>query len=102
MHSARICKVGMVRLNVQRVDDTRNVTQDRKQDVDEEIGIATSLKEDTERREDDGKNDLADVAVKRSVSTAGARRGRGRKAQSITYDAVNGMLTVLWWSGIIN
>jgi hypothetical protein len=43
------------------VDDTRNVTQDRKQDVDEEIGIATSLKEDTERREDDGKNDLADV-----------------------------------------
>jgi hypothetical protein len=102
MHSARVCKIGMVRLNVQRVDDARNVTQDREQDVDEEIGIATSLKEDTERREDDGKDDLADVAVKRSVSTAGAQRGRGRKAQAITYDAVNGMLTVLWWSRIIN
>ena len=52
----------MERLNVQCVDDTRNVAQDREQNVDEEVCIATSLEEDTERREDDGKNDLADVA----------------------------------------
>lgn len=49
-------------LNVQRVNDTRNVTQDGQQDVDEEISIASSLEEDTERREDDGKDDLADIA----------------------------------------
>ena len=48
--------------NVQSVDDTRDVAEDRKQDVDEEVGIATSLEEDTKRREDDGKDDLADVA----------------------------------------
>ncbi len=52
----------MVRLNVQCVDDTRNVTQDREKNVDEEVCIATSLEENTERREDNGKNDLADIA----------------------------------------
>ena len=52
-----------MRLDVQSVDDTRDVTQDRQEDVDEEVGIATSLKEHTERREDDGKDDLADVAA---------------------------------------
>lgn len=45
------------------MDDTRDVTQNGQQDVDEEVGIATSLKEDTKRRENDGKDDLADVAV---------------------------------------
>jgi len=44
------------------VDDTRNVTQDRQQDVDEKVGIATTLKEYTQRREDNGENDLDDVA----------------------------------------
>lgn len=48
--------------DVQRVDDTRNVTQDRQQDVDEEISIAAALEEDTQRREDDGEEDLADIA----------------------------------------
>lgn len=43
------------------MDNSRNVTKDGEQDVDEEISIAASLQEDTERREDDGKNDLADV-----------------------------------------
>ena len=43
------------------MDDTRNVTQDGQQDVDEKVGIATSFKEDTQRREDDGKDDLADI-----------------------------------------
>lgn len=33
--------------DVQSVNDTRNVTQDGQQDVDEEISIAASLKEDT-------------------------------------------------------
>jgi hypothetical protein len=38
-----------------------NVTKDGQQDVDEEISIAAALQEDTERRKEDGKDDLADV-----------------------------------------
>lgn len=44
---AREGKVGLGALifqdDVQRVDDTRNVTQDGEQDVDEEISTASSL-----------------------------------------------------------
>jgi hypothetical protein len=40
----------------------RNVTEDGQQDVDEEVGIATTLEEDTERRDEDGEDDLDDVA----------------------------------------
>jgi len=43
------------------VDDTRNVTQNGEQDVDEEISVASSLEKDTERREDDGEDDFADI-----------------------------------------
>ncbi len=45
------------------MDDTRDVTQDCQEDVDEEISIATALEEDTKRWEDDGENDLADIAI---------------------------------------
>jgi len=44
------------------VDDARDVTKNGQEDVDEEVSAATTLKEDTERWEEDGKNDLADVA----------------------------------------
>ena len=74
-----------MRLNVQRVDDTRNVTQDRQQNVDEEICIATSLEEDTERREDDGKDDLADVArIAVSARPMRCAEGDGRGKQPLT------------------
>lgn len=43
------------------MDDTRDVTQNGKTNVDEQISAASSLQEDTQRREDDGKDDLADV-----------------------------------------
>ena len=46
---------------IQCVDDTRNVTQDCEQDVDAEIGTATPFQQDTDGREEDGKNDLADI-----------------------------------------
>jgi hypothetical protein len=39
-----------------------NVTEDGQQDVDEEVGIASPLKEHTERREEDGEHDLDEVA----------------------------------------
>ena len=48
--------------DIQSVNDTRNVTEDGQQDVDEEISIAATLEEDTQRWEDDGKKDLADIA----------------------------------------
>jgi hypothetical protein len=44
------------------VDDTGDVTQDGQQDVDEEISTASALQEDTDGRQEDGKNDLADIA----------------------------------------
>jgi hypothetical protein len=44
------------------VDDTRNVTKTGQQDVDEEVSAAAALEEDTNRWEDDGKENLADVA----------------------------------------
>lgn len=40
-------------------------TQDGKEDVDEEVGTTATLEEDTHGREDDGKEDLADIAVKK-------------------------------------
>jgi hypothetical protein len=48
--------------DVQRVDDTGDVTEDGEEDVDAEVGTATALEEDTQRRQDDGKDNLADVA----------------------------------------
>jgi len=45
------------------MNDTWYVTKDREDDVDEEIGIAATLQEDTQRRQEDRKNDFADVAA---------------------------------------
>ena len=50
----------------------RNVSQAREQDVDQEICAAATLKEDTNGREEDGEDDLDDVAVARV-----SRRGDG-------------------------
>lgn len=41
---------------------TWNVTKDCQQDVNEEVGIASSLKEDTKWWEDDCEADLDDIA----------------------------------------
>lgn len=48
--------------DIQSVDDTGDVTQDGEQDVDAEVSTASSLQEDTDGRQDDGKNDLEDIA----------------------------------------
>jgi hypothetical protein len=44
------------------VNDTGNETQDCQEDVDEEIGTASALEEYTKRWQDDGEDDLADIA----------------------------------------
>jgi hypothetical protein len=51
--------------NLQCVDDTGDETQDGEKDVDQEISTTSALEEDTERWEDDGKNDLEDIAAKK-------------------------------------
>lgn len=38
--------------------------EDGQQDVEQQLGAAADLEEDAERREDDGEDDLADVAAK--------------------------------------
>lgn len=48
--------------DVQGVDETGDETQDGQGDVDEEVDAAAALEEDTQGREDDGEDDLADVA----------------------------------------
>ena len=45
------------------MDDTWNVTQYCQEDVDEKVGIATALEEDTKWWKDDGEDDFADVAT---------------------------------------
>lgn len=44
------------------MNDTRNETQDCQQNVDQEVSTTSALKEDTKRWEDDGEDDLADIA----------------------------------------
>ena len=46
--------------------DTWNVTQYCQEDVDEEVGIATALEEDTKGRKNDGEDDLANIATIRA------------------------------------
>lgn len=43
------------------------IPEDGQQNVDEEISTTSALKKDTERWEDDGENDLADIAIVESV-----------------------------------
>ena len=43
------------------MDDTRDVTEDGQEDVDEEVGIAASFEEDSYRRQEDREYDLADI-----------------------------------------
>ena len=48
--------------DVNGVDNTRNVPQNRQQDVDEEISIAAALEEHAQGRQEDGEDELDDVA----------------------------------------
>ena len=48
------------------MDDTGDVTQDGKQDVDAEISTAATLEENTDGGQNDGKENLADVASSES------------------------------------
>jgi len=45
------------------VDNAGNVTQDGEENIDQEVAVAAALKEHSERGEEDGEDDLDDVAV---------------------------------------
>jgi len=43
------------------MNDTGDVTENGEQDVNKDIAAAPTLEEHTQRRKDDGKDDLADI-----------------------------------------
>lgn len=47
--------------HIHGVDNTGNPTQDGQTDVDQEVSTTSALQEDTQRRQDDGENDLANI-----------------------------------------
>lgn len=56
--------------------DTGNPTQNGQQDVDQEVAATSALQENTQRRQDDGEEDLADVSVEvESVIVVGRSSG---------------------------
>ena len=65
--------------NLQSMNDARDVAQDRQQDVDQEVSTTSALKEDTKRWEDDGENDLADIAIESVSFLLGSKAQVARK-----------------------
>ena len=49
--------------HVHGVDNTGDPTQDGQTDVDQEVSTTSALQEDTQRRQDDGEDDLADITL---------------------------------------
>jgi hypothetical protein len=55
-------------------DRRKTYAEDGQENVDQQVGVAPALKEDTQGRENDGKDDLADVAgVVKSRRLVGCR-----------------------------
>ena len=50
------------------MDDTRNPTQDGQANVDQEVRAASALQEDTQRGQDEGQDELADVTEANNIS----------------------------------
>jgi hypothetical protein len=50
------------------MNDTRDIPKAGEQDVDEEVAVTTTLKEDADGWQEDGKNDFADVAKMQTLS----------------------------------
>lgn len=52
-----------MKYDIHSVDDTRNISQNGQTDVDQEIGTTAPLQQDSQRRQDDGKDDLEESAI---------------------------------------
>jgi hypothetical protein len=83
------------------MDDTWDVTEDREQNVDEQVAAAATLKEDTDGWQENGNDDFADVTKMEPLSVW-VRHDRGiagmltatPNSGSLTYDAVKGIVMV--------
>ena len=70
--------------NIQSVDDAGNPAQNSQTDVDQEISTASALQEDTQRGQDDGEEDLADVTVFRRLVAWTETQGSERLERILT------------------
>lgn len=69
----------MLGCDVQSVYNAGDVSQTCQHDADEQIGAAAPLEEDTQRGQDDGEEDLDDIAARSAVSAL--RFGLGTRMQ---------------------
>src|SRR5271154_5554057 len=69
--------------DLQRMNDTRNIPEAGEQDVNEEVGAATTFKEDADGWQEDGENDFADVAKMHIVSLIPLRPQNIRSAGGV-------------------
>lgn len=79
-------------------------TKDGQEQVDEEVGAAATLKEDSERREHDGADDLDDVAERGvswcycgggAIDASCPATGATEQCERMTYDPVKGIAAVV-------
>jgi hypothetical protein len=63
MCSSCHCRCGVFRNHPPGVYDSRDPPQDTEQDIDEEVGVAAGLEEDSEWREKDCKEVEKDIAL---------------------------------------
>jgi hypothetical protein len=54
--------------DLQRMNDTRKIPEAGEQDVNEEVAVATTFKEDADGWQEDGENDFADVTRMQTLS----------------------------------
>ena len=54
--------------DLQRMNDTRKIPEAGEHDVNEEVAVATTFKEDADGWQEDGENDFADVAKMQTLS----------------------------------
>ena len=54
--------------DLQRMNDTRKIPEAGEQDVNEEVAVATTFKEDADGWQEDGENDFADVPKMQTLS----------------------------------
>ena len=64
------------------MDDTWDVTEDSEEDVDEEVAATPALEEYTERWQDDGDDDFADVATPGNLSVVISQASEGSELWS--------------------
>lgn len=73
------------------MDDTGDPTQNGQTDVDQEVGIASALQEDTQGRQDEGKYELADVTEKTGQSEVLKMGARLRHWVVVPVDGISRM-----------